>query len=665
MTEKLKRMQIILVIAAILIFFADISLFASTLISENIIKFIIGLIIPTVLLLLSFQVENEFKLEKCSFAIFNISMITYFTSFAGTLDLFFPGKEFMQIGKFYLSIGFLNLLFLTFLAGISYYSQKKKFYLKTGYVSGLLAILYASSGIMRTIGYEKAIIYLPGFIVVAAILLLSSIFCKKEYCNFITVVSAIFIAIFVSDWWHNVDNIALIVPMLSIITSMINIKRVDNKGLDIVSFIALSVALYAEIVYISDIFQDIGIILSLVLIIVIDMLFCVFDIGKDRKQALGYKIFLDAVTIILMITSIVELTHTVFILGLVIGSSLVSTYALKSDKYEQYLLPFKLILSIIGMLVVLNQYITIDFVIIIISVNIASVIGYLASKNKVFKHLFSIIILFSIVCSHFNVDTIFNFLVLITMYSFDYYVFFVLNKDMPKIEPLFYIVTLIFVYGNVDIHNDSIVYLLFTVSTLLIHFLRKEKSIQVISWVAALLGIETYLYRLGLSYELSTFLKQLTMFAGGFYLIKKYNAPDILTILFMIALGLNTIEYSELIGYVVMLAELIFVLFVTYKDKKSIFNVMAIETFIILLCLLNEMDAIPLFVYFLLLGTGAIVVIFMSIKKYLDGDFKKEKEELEHKKVEVNPDFKYCNQCGNRLPKDANFCNKCGNKMSK
>lgn len=667
MTDKLKRMQVILVIASILIMLADVSLFASSLIKEDIIVFIIGLIIPTVLLLLSFQVENEFKMEACSSAIYIISMLTYLASFVGTIHLFFPGETYLVIGKVKILTTFLSFLFATLLSLISFFTRKKDYFFKSGFVLMLLTIITLSTSIMETLNI-KGLDVIPGLIVDFIILLLCTLFGNKKNEKFVAIVSVIATFISFIALLDTTDYISIVVPLLGMITTTINIKKIEDSAIDVWSFIGLSVAIWTEIITFGSVLEEgIGLLLSVVLVIIIDMLFCVFNIGKNRKQALGYKIFLDILTIILMIASIDTLEHTLIVITLVLASSLVSTYALKTDKYEQYLLPFKIIMSIIGLLAILNQYINIDMVIIILTINIASVIGYLICQNKVFKYLFMAIIAMSIVFTYYNVDTAFNFIVLSIMYVFNYHVFFILNNECPKGEAFFFVLTDLFLITNIDLLENSLFYLAFAVIMLIVHFIRKDKSFQILSWVAATAGLLAYIEKLPIETLLSTALCEVTVFASAFYIIKKYKLADASLIILMIALGLFVAGYSELIGYLVLLFELLIVLFDSYQDKKSVFNVVLVETFITIFLLLTEIDEIPLFVYLLLVGAGVITIIYISIKKYLNGDYKKEVESKKEEtvKVELDPNVIFCGKCGNKLPKDANFCNRCGNKINK
>jgi len=667
MTDKLKRMQVILVIASILIMLADVSLFASSLIKEDIIVFIIGLIIPTVLLLLSFQVENEFKMEACSSAIYIISMLTYLASFVGTINLFFPGETYLVIGKVKILTSFLSLLFATLLSLISFFTRKKDYFFKTGFALMLLTIMTLSTSIMTTLNI-KGLDVIPGLIVDFIILLLCTLFGNKKNEKFVAIVSVIATFISFIALLDTTDYISIVVPLLGMITTTINIKKIEDSAIDVWSFIGLSVAIWSEILTFGSVLEEgIGLLLSVVLVIIIDMLFCVFNIGKNRKQALGYKIFLDILTILLMIASIDTLEHTLIVITLVLASSLVSTYALKTDKYEQYLLPFKIIMSIIGLLTLLNQYINIDMVIIILTINIASVIGYLICQNKVFKYLFMAIIAMSIVFTYYNVDTAFNFIVLSIMYIFNYHVFYILNNECPKGEAFFFVLTDLFLLTNIDLLENSLFYLAFAVIMLIVHFIRKDKLFQILSWVAATAGLLAYIEKLPIETLLSTALCEVTVFASAFYIIKKYKLADASLIILMIALGLFIAGYSELIGYLVLLFELLIVLFDSYQDKKSVFNVVLVETFITIFLLLTEIDEIPLFVYLLLVGAGVITIIYISIKKYLNGDYKKEVEAKKEEtvKVELDPNVIFCGKCGNKLPKDANFCNRCGNKINK
>ena len=107
MNKKLKRMEIILILASIFIAVANIGLFTNDFISSSIIKGIIGFLIPSILLFISFQVEKGLKLEKTSKMIQLISMFSYFISLSGVyLDLinsYGINEGFIKIGSIFIN----------------------------------------------------------------------------------------------------------------------------------------------------------------------------------------------------------------------------------------------------------------------------------------------------------------------------------------------------------------------------------------------------------------------------------------------------------------------------------------------------------------------------------------------------------------------------------
>lgn len=669
MTDKLKRMQIILVIAATLIFFADISLFASSLIKVDYIKFILGLIIPTILLVLSFQVEKELKLDTCSSVIYDLGLVSYMTSVIGTLSLF-EGNYLFNIGDFSFPKLAATLFFGVCISLISYVTRKKKRYLNIALAFLVFALetLFDSIALVFVDGYHSVFL---GVLAGLICLLLINIFTKEDSINFFTVFNLIhtIVMIFTTKFTEIIPY-EIAISALTVVVLIINVRRQKNPGFDILSFMAIVLELF--MCWVSLIYADFdpATLLLVASIALIDMLFSVLNIGNNRKQALGFKIVLDIFTLILMINTIYTKVAVIPVVVIVLLSSLVSTYALKSDKYEQYLLPFKLIASVIALLVLISDYVTFTPSEIVAVINIAAVLGFSLSNNKVFKNMFLSVIGITIISVfQYSYDMLDYFLVS-GMLFVDYYVVSKTYKDKPIFGNIILALFALYVCAKLDVFNEPFLYLAMAAIFGIVHLLDKNDVEKVISFVAIIYSLLSFVTRLSLSESIIDSAFSLILFLAFAYALLRFKKGEIVFIVGLIALALNALSTYDIVVSLTYLSELIITLFLSYKNKENIFRTALVAIVITGIHILTQLDNVPSFVYMLIAGLAAIYAIFLSIKKYLKNDYEKEQKEIEERREEKireekKQEYIYCTSCGTKLDKDSSFCTNCGEKVEK
>ena len=141
MNKKLNRMQFILIIASLFIMFANISLFTNDLVENNIIKAIIGMLIPSLLLVIAYEVEKVLKLEKSSKLITLMSMVSFFITIVGTyfnlIENNVTNEGFLIIKSFNLNIYTVVALTGVIVPVIGYFLNKDEIYKKLLVISSL------------------------------------------------------------------------------------------------------------------------------------------------------------------------------------------------------------------------------------------------------------------------------------------------------------------------------------------------------------------------------------------------------------------------------------------------------------------------------------------------------------------------------------------------
>ena len=668
LNKKLNRMQLILIIASLFIMFANISLFTSDIVANDIIKAIIGLIIPSVLLGISYEVEKELKLDKSAKLIILMSMVSYFVSIVGTYfnivrDLV-NEDGFLIIKSFNLNIYTVVALVGVIIPLIGYFLNKDTMYKKIIVVSTLYLFYFILNSIYNSCFFNIAGMTNSNgqleFVTLSLIVLLYNLFLSNEYSKTLSLTNFFYTIYVLENVPMNMSNIvaSIATSTICIVSFLIRIRKEESKKYDTVPFLGI---VFFLIALISG-FANTLLILPLGFVIVTDMLIIVADVVKDRKEGLLYKIVLDILTISILLYSIYNLYHIIPMVLIVLITSLISTYALKSDYHEQYILPFKMVVCIIGLLIEVKSHIQLDPILIVLIVNVFAILCSYFQKNVTFKRLFSVIAMITFAYT-VGVETIFEFIVLLSMVVFDYVILFEVDNRSIEFKNLFVIFSIILILTNMQIFNSPLLYLLSALVFILGHLTIKEKVLNIVTFIAFIFASVLYVSNCGMSYEASDILTFLLIFGGAFYLT--YKIDSINSVLFrtiiLWGLSISLFNLSTLVSLLVALVLNVIVLLIFMKENNAMFKSGVILIIIGIIALLNELDQVPTFVYMLLVGLTVVFIIFKSIKKYIN---EPEEEEVKPKEF-VKTGKKYCTNCGNEISKTSKYCPHCGNKIDK
>jgi len=669
LNKKLNRMQLILIIASLFIMFANISLFTSDIVDNDIIKAIVGLMIPSVLLGISYEVEKELKLDKSSKLITLMAMVSFFVTIIGTYfnlvrDIV-NDEGFLLINSFNLNIYTFVALMGVIIPLIGYFLNKDTTYKKIMVISSLYLFYFILNSIYTSCNFNIAGMSnangILEFVTLSLIVLLYNLFLSNEYSKTLSLTNFFYTIYVLQGVPFRINNIVGTIAICAICISafLIRIRKEESKKYDTVPFIGIVLFL---ITLISGFCDDL-LILPLGFVIVTDMLIIVADVVKDRKEGLLYKVILDLLTIFILIYAIKGSYHIIPMVLITLITSLVSTYALKSDYHEQYILPFKMVICIIGLLVEIQNHITLDTVLIILIVNVFAILCSYFQKNQTFKRLFTVIAMFTFVYM-VGVATIFEFVVMLSMIVFDYIILFEADNRSIEFKNIFVIFSIILILSNMEIFNNPLLYLLSALVFMLAHISIKEKVLNVVTFIAFIIATATYVNSCGISYEASDVLSFLIVFGGAFYLsykIEQLNTIRFRTIILWI-LSLALFNLSTLVSLLVALVLNVIVLIAFMKENNAMFKSGVILTVFGIIALLNELDQVPTFVYMLIVGLTVVFIIIKSIKKYIS---EPDEEEVEKPKKFVKTGKKFCTNCGNELSLTAKYCPSCGNKINK
>ena len=664
MDKKLKKMERVLLLASFFVMIANISLFRTDLIENYIIKGVIGFIIPSILLFLSFEVENSLKLKSTSRIIQLMSMFSYFVTMTAIyyeiinhLDLI---ESFIKFGPIYVNIEIFVSLFAILVSLIGLFINKDELYKKIIILVSLYSIYFLLNSIVRTLDINflgmTSSNHLLEFVILTIVFLLYNAFLKIKYSKCLSIAN-LFYTIYLLDLTFNEETIipAILISSLAIIAYIIRIRKEESKCYDVIPFIGIMLILLNMLLT----YDESIIILPLMMIILTDMLIVVFDVVKDKKEGFTFKIFLDLLTMIALVISMNTNQEIVLCTLIIIASSITSTFALKSDYHEQYILPFKTILCIIALLVKLNQSIDIDYMLIVLIINILAVLGSLISKDKLFKDLFLIIT--GITLLFFTgISTIYRFLIVISMFIFDYIVLVICDKRPASIKYILDIMFIIFLLDKMSIFDYSLIYLIASICFIGLYLISNERPLKVISLISFAISTNYFIRELPISLDTINTLTEVIPVMVLYYLCstsKNNNYFIIKTLLIIFNTFALAFELNTPVSVLVCLAMNVLFVITNIKNNNIVYKTSFVLTIVSIFFALGLIDEVPTFVYMLLLGLVIMVFIYRKIKMFINEPHEEE-ERIEYK---VN----YCGECGNKLTSDMKFCPKCGNKLKK
>ena len=664
MDKKLKKMERVLLLASFFVMIANISLFRTDLIENYIIKGVIGFIIPSILLFLSFEVENSLKLKSTSRIIQLMSMFSYFVTMTAIyyeiinhLDLI---ESFIKFGPIYVNIEIFVSLFAILVSLIGLFINKDELYKKIIILVSLYSIYFLLNSIVRTLDINflgmTSSNHLLEFVILTIVFLLYNEFLKIKYSKCLSIAN-LFYTIYLLDLTFNKETIipAILISSLAIIAYIIRIRKEESKCYDVIPFIGIMLILLNMLLT----YDESIIILPLMMIILTDMLIVVFDVVKDKKEGFTFKIFLDLLTMIALVISMNTNQEIVLCTLIIIASSITSTFALKSDYHEQYILPFKTILCIIALLVKLNQSIDIDYMLIVLIINILAVLGSLISKDKLFKDLFLIIT--GITLLFFTgISTIYRFLIVISMFIFDYIVLVICDKRPASIKYILDIMFIIFLLDKMSIFDYSLIYLIASICFIGLYLISNERPLKVISLISFAISTNYFIRELPISLDTINTLTEVIPVMVLYYLCstsKNNNYFIIKTLLIIFNTFALAFELNTPVSVLVCLAMNVLFVITNIKNNNIVYKTSFVLTIVSIFFALGLIDEVPTFVYMLLLGLVIMVFIYRKIKMFINEPH----EEEEIREYKVN----YCGECGNKLTSDMKFCPKCGNKLKK
>ena len=677
MTNKLRNMGYILCVGTTLVFLGSIGIFNSGPEIGELWKTILIGFLSFFLIGLSFVAKYSFKLDK-------FDSYILFMGFCTLICMFISIGHYELFGNWFSFSGdgcYLFLAIIAILMSILFILMKVKtkwfFFYELAYMAFSFAIYYVV--LHFTDKYEASLIVLPAMLLIANI----AVIFRKKFSIFtvFTFISLLFNIAYIGTKEPILCVIFNAINMISILAITFNYRNKDLVVLPTIIFGLNTIVLYTAVyVLLKDV--NITALVMAFIIMVYDIAFT-FLAGTEKKV---YLIISKVITCVFLFISclISNLTYGAFIYVGIIGTSLLSVFAIKNDTVEKYILPFKVFFVIEMLFGHLWDYGYTHALLGHVICNIIAIVALILVNEKAIRNELVSIVLFSLLCILFVDRSVLTFIFGIAVALFDYVsIFFICDKYREsKAKKAFYIILLLYIlFAVMRVQFDFYKYLISAIAyTILFVVSYKDKLLAGSSLGFVVGSLILYSYSLS-DYRLSLFSGIIfgSLFAFAYLVAEdKAKRNEFLNVagavFLIVSFGISFLDGILDVSFnVVFLIEAVTLLIYSiFINKKFLFNTAMVITAGIIIRMLFRIEGIPTAVVITLTGVIIIVVLGVMIKNYLKKDLERDIE-LE------NPKFKFCGQCGTKLDinatvcptcsKDskveAKFCGQCGAKLKK
>lgn len=660
MTNKLRNMGYILCVGATLVFLGGIGILNSGTEIADIWKTILVGFLSFFLIGLSFVSKSSFKLEK-------FDSYILFVGFATLVSMFISIGHFELFGEWFSFNGdgcYLFLASIAILMSILLILMKVKtklfFFYELAYITFIFTIYFVV--VFFTENYSLSLIVLPAMLLIANIV---SMFRKKfSIFTVFTFLSLIFNIAYIGAKEPILCVIFNAINMLSILAITYNYRNKDLVVIPTIIFGFNTILLYVSLyVLLKD--ANITSLIMAFVIMIYDIAFT-FLAGSEKKV---YLVISKIITCLFLLVTCLfaNLTYgSIMYIG-IIGTSLLSTFIIKNDSVEKYLLPFKVFFVIE---VIFGHLCDMEYVNALLGhviCNIVAIISLILINEKSIRNELISIVLLSLVFILFVDRSVLTFIFGIVVALFDYVsVFFVCNKFRDSsYKKTFYIILLLYIlFAVIRVQFDFYKYLICSIAyTILFVISYKDKLLAGCSLGFVVGSLLLYSYSLS-EYRLSLYSAIIfgSLFAFAYLVADdKAKRNEFLnvagSVFLIVSFGISLLDSILDVSFnVVFLIESVTMLiYSNIINKRFLFNSSMVITAGIIIRMLFRIEGIPTAVVVTLTGVIIIIVLCVMIKSYLNKDLERDIQ-LE------NPKYKFCGQCGTKLDINATICPTCSKK---
>ena len=558
--------------------------------------------------------EKNYWLLSMLFMILTILWIGYFKTISTWFSFYGEGKY------LYLAFASIMISLISFITNDRYNNPLYNNTCYIGITASIISIL-----LQFNISIEIILIIINALLIPLNTIKNKHIEPKKDLIKYVTfAITIINIAALIQT-----ENIiyVIIIALLNIISSaIISIKEGTLEGITSPTIINLSllIMLIRIPIYLNMSMET----ASIIIIITYSLLYLTNLLKNENINKTfinGMNIITNIVMLIITIINIENKTELAIIASLITLTSLINYYK-KTIKYENVLLPIKIIILIISIILLLQDIIKIDISYIFIMLYILAFILHKITKDK--TKTISLILYYFFLALALLVNDKSQIIPSIINISSAATIFILSLDEKENKQKISYIVLLIttlfiFSYTNIlkttQLNNGIIlllIYMIFTIAT------RENKNISKINYFSIILPLLVIISDNNTSFEIVEIIKNLIgMYAMAMIsiaLLKKDKERNILlTILSTILLLRIMFIESWIIGlYVGIISLTLLIIGFIKKEYKGLFIEGIIITIINILYQFKYLlQELPFWIYTLLAGLTIISIVTYKIIK--------------------------------------------------
>lgn len=663
--KKVKNLDYLLSLGMFILQIAGYSLAGNLLITNDILRCSIILIIAIISFLLSILFKNLLEVDISS-------KVAYGLGAVGIVNTFIATGVHKVFGEWYSFVGDGVAIFLA------------SIFILIGILAILTAVLYKNYNFIHlafvsVIGmfisllvHFKVDYYILMILIIGVLFILNLFKSKKVVFEFSTVglIIAAGFSTFSSDESVILSSILFVMSIVSLMR-VLSIKRVFEYQL--LAIIVLITVLLDFTIFLPEIMSsNLALIVLVGIILIIDLFMSAFRIIDSKFIKIAYKVASIGILLFVVINCEFNPVAHIIAISFILVTSFVNTFAIHNDDYERYFLPFKILFLSYYFIKLMNNvsYIPIAFS---VQAILFALVYRLFNKDNT-KIAYSIVLGLSILLAAIYTKTsvITNIITIIS--ALVTYLLFRGKSDDKVSNTLYY--AMIFIFCMMISHLAFLEALVLILVLGYLSFMhRNNKAGFIITLLVLLLAVENFLSLSIKNYDVYVILNYSMVFILiGIATEMLFNESDktknifsgvAYTLCFLALLG----DVSGFITYIFALILSLVMILVSIRSNgyKALYSIGFIFSAIYLLELLGSFDDIPGAVYLLVIAIFLIVIASVMIYRYKKNENLKTSDEevieTSVKKVEIKDNINYCPECGSKIGIKDTYCGECGKKV--
>lgn len=662
--KNVKNLDYLLSLGMFILQIAGYSLAGNLMITSDILRCSIILIIAVISFLLSILFKKLLEVDISS-------KVAYGLGAVGIVNTFIALGVHKVFGEWYSFVGDGVAIFLASIFILIGILAILTIVLYKNYNFIHLAFISVIGMFISLLVHFKVDYYILMILIIGVLFILNLFKSKKVVFEFSTVglIIAAGFSTFSSGESVVLSSILFVMSIVSLMRVLSIKKTFEYELLAVIVFASI---LLDFTIFLPEIMSaNLALIVSVGIILIIDLIMSAFRILDSKFVKIAYKVASIAILLVSVINCEFNPVAHIIAISFILITSFVNTFAIHNEDYERYFLPFKILFLSYFFIKLMNNvsYIPIAFS---VQALLFALVYRLFNKENT-RIAYSVILGLSIILAavYTKTSVITNIITIIS--ALVTYLLFRGKSDDKVSNTLYCVLLLVFV-----MMISNLAFLETLVLILVLGYLsfmhRNNKPCFAVSLLVLLRTIENFLSLSIKNYDVYVILNYSMVFIligiatemlfNGNDKIKNIFSGAVYTLAFIALLG----EASSFITYIFALILSLVMVLVSFRGNgyRYLYNIGFIFSAINLFYLLSTFDNIPGSVYLFVIAIVLIVIASVMIYRYKNTEHVSIKEEVTTppEKKEVRKDnINYCPECGSKIDAKDTYCGECGKKV--